>query len=272
MADSKISALTSYTPPISTDVFPIVDVTTSTTKKITVANLTSYLASLAQTLTNKILSDSTSYFGNVSDVTKKLIFSLGGATTAKTMTILSSHTNDRTLTLPDATDTLTGKATTDVFTNKTYDTAGTGNILKVNGTGISDKTGTGKVVLDTSPTIATPTLTKPVMSATNPTAQTYSPTGGGTATLDLSLSNQHFITMPAGNATIALSNETNNQTFIVTITQDSVGSRTVTWFTTIKWAGGSAPTLTTTANKRDVFGFVRTGSGTYDGFVVGQNV
>lgn len=118
----------------------------------------------------------------------------------------------------------------------------------------------------------TPTITKPVLNATNPTAQTYTPSAAGTATLDLSLANQHYITMPAGNITIALSNDTSNQPFVISITQDSGGSRTVTWFTTIKWAGGSAPTLTTTANKRDTFGFIRTGSGTYDGFVIGQNL
>ena len=41
MADSKITALTGYTAPISTDVLPIVDVTAGITKKVTVANLTS---------------------------------------------------------------------------------------------------------------------------------------------------------------------------------------------------------------------------------------
>jgi len=102
--------------------------------------------------------------------------------------------------------------------------------------------------------------------------EAYTPSGGGTATLDLSKGNKHDITMPAGNITIAISNATVGQAFIVSITQDSVGSRTVTWFTTIRWADGSAPTLTTTANKRDIFGFIVTGSGTYDGFVVGQNI
>lgn len=71
------------------------------------------------TLTNKIFSDTTSFFGAALDTTKKLAVLLSGATTGKTMTIASSHTLDRTLTLPDATDTLIGRATTDTLTNKT---------------------------------------------------------------------------------------------------------------------------------------------------------
>ena len=102
--------------------------------------------------------------------------------------------------------------------------------------------------------------------------KTYTPAGSGTATLDLSLGNEHQITMPAGNITIAISNATVGQKFIVSITQDGGGSRTVTWFTTIRWADGSAPTLTTTGSKRDTFGFIVTGAGTYDGFVIGQNI
>lgn len=102
--------------------------------------------------------------------------------------------------------------------------------------------------------------------------QSYTPAGGATATLDLSLGNKHNITMPAGNITIALSNAQVGQCFLIRILQDGVGSRTVTWFTTIKWAGGSAPTLTTTASKADTFGFVVTSAGNYDGFVVGQSL
>ena len=80
--------------------------------------------------------------------------------------------------------------------------------------------------------------------------------------------------MPAGNITIAVSNPTVGQVFMVEITQDGVGSRTVTWFSTIKWAGGSAPVLTTTASKRDTFGFIITavGANTFDGYVIGFNI
>lgn len=97
-----------------------------------------------------------------------------------------------------------------------------------------------------------------------------SDTDAATITFDLSTS-LHTVTL-GNNRKLALSNETVGQTFVIRLVQDGTGSRTVTWFTTIKWAGGSAPTLTTTASKTDVFGFICTSAGNYDGFVIGQNL
>lgn len=96
---------------------------------------------------------------------------------------------------------------------------------------------------------------------------------GATVTFDLGTGayRKHRVTL-GGNRVLALSNVGAGQAFIIALTQDGTGSRTVTWFSTIRWADGSAPTLTTTLNKRDVLGFIQTGTDTYDGFVVGQNL
>lgn len=75
--------------------------------------------SLSQTLSNKTLLDTSTVFANASDTTKQLKLLLSGATTSTTVTLASNQTASRTLTLPDATDTLVARATTDTLTNKT---------------------------------------------------------------------------------------------------------------------------------------------------------
>jgi hypothetical protein len=77
-----------------------------------------------------------------------------------TLTVVDP-TADRTISLPNASDTLVGKATTDTFTNKTYDTSGTGNVFRIAGVTLSAVTGTGSVVLANSPTLVTPNLGTP---------------------------------------------------------------------------------------------------------------
>lgn len=54
--------------------------------------------------------------GGSADITKALIWELDGATTAKTLTLISSHTDNRSITYPNATTTLAGLAVAQTFT------------------------------------------------------------------------------------------------------------------------------------------------------------
>lgn len=143
-------------------------------------------------------------------------------------------------------------------------------------------TGTGKMVLDTSPVLVTPNLGTPsagVISActstamvlTNPTVTNYVESvvaignSGTTQTLSLTNGTVQTVTM-TGNCTFTMPTATAGKSFILIATQDGTGSRTAV-FTSVKWPGGTAPTLTTTATTGvDILTFVANGTswfGTY---------
>jgi hypothetical protein len=97
-------------------------------------------------------------FGSVGAVGKLI---LAGSTSGSSTLDAAAVAGITAFTLPATSDTLIGKATTDTLTNKTFDTAGTGNSLKIAGTAITANTGTGSNVLATSPTLVTPALGTP---------------------------------------------------------------------------------------------------------------
>jgi hypothetical protein len=114
-------------------------------------------------------------------------------------------------------------------------------------------------------------LRKDVLLATNYFA---TDTDGGTVTFDLgdvTKGNCRTVTL-GGNRTLALSNVSTGQRFVLALKQDATGSRTVTWFSGILWPAAVVPTLTTTPAKYDVFGFICIGAGSYLGVVIGQNM
>lgn len=115
---------------------------------------------------------------------------------------------------------------------------------------------------------------KTVSAGRTEVAKTYTPASGSqNVALDASVNNVHRVTGNASGTaiTFTITGMTEDQPIIVSILQGSTPSTIAAWFATIRWAGGTAPTLTAVANKRDTFGFIRTGADTYDGFVIGQN-
>lgn len=88
--------------------------------------------------------------------------------------------------------------------------------------------------------------------------------------IDLSLGNFFDKTIDA-NTTFTVSNVPATGTaasFVVELT--NAGSRTITWWAGVKWAGGTAPTLTTAG--RDVLGFfTRDGGLTWTGLVLSKD-
>lgn len=89
---------------------------------------------------------------------------LSGSVSGTTEVLSGAIAGSSVLTFPVATDTLVGKATVDTLTHKTLDTAGAGNVLKINGTTIGAVSGTGAVVLSTGGTLNDPIQTNTTRS------------------------------------------------------------------------------------------------------------
>jgi hypothetical protein len=139
--------------------------------------------------------------------------------------------------------------------------------LSIGGSATNAVTGT-IAPASTSTSAGTEIVTKSYVDSAYQTA-----TDGATVTFDLGNGGyrKHKVTL-GGNRTLAISNGIVGQVFIIDLIQDATGSRTVTWFSTIKWADGTVPTLTTTANKIDTFGFIVTSANNYQGYIIGQNL
>jgi hypothetical protein len=146
---------------------------------------------------------------------------------------LATITNTGTLTLPTSTDTLVGRATTDTLTNKTL----------------------------TTPAITNPTITNYVETV-------YTANTSTAITLSLANGTVQILTLTA-NATITMPTAVAGKSFVVILRQDATGSRTVTW-TTVNWPAATAPTITSTLSKQDIFSFFSDGTSWY-GTTIGQN-
>jgi hypothetical protein len=96
----------------------------------------------------------------------------------------------------------------------------------------------------------------------------------GILTLNLANGNVFNVALNANITTLTISSPpaaNNAGSFVLVFTADGT-PRAVSWGS-VSWPGGTAPTLTSTNGKKDVFGFIslNTGSNWY-GFIGGQNI
>jgi len=120
----------------------------------------------------------------------------------------------------------------------------------------------GSTVVDdtrnvTSNNITLTSYTETVFSANSSTAITLT-TANGTVQ-NITLTGTATITMPAAVA---------GKSFVLYL-RSGAGAYTVTW-ATVKWPGGTAPTITSTAARMDIYSFFSDGTNWY-GVVVAQN-
>ena len=76
-------------------------------------------------------------------------------------------------------------------------------------------------------------------------------TDGASIAIDMAAGLHHSVTLGGNRAFAAPTNQAVGQSGSIFITQDGSGSRTASWNAAFKWAGGTAPTLTTTASAVD---------------------
>jgi len=134
-------------------------------------------------------------------------------TNAKTFSVANSIAlagiDSSTITF-QATDTYVGRATTDTLTNKTYDTAGTGNSFKINGTGITAIGGNTGTVGTTSGALTSGHCVSIDANANFIDAGGACTTGGGGGTVNAGTSGQIAYygtssTIVSGNANLTIS-------------------------------------------------------------------
>lgn len=113
-------------------------------------------------------------------------------------------------------------------------------------------------------------ITRPNIQAANEygyNSETAITVSSSAATADWTNSHIQRITL-SDSATLSFSAPTRRSFLQLRVIQDATGSRTITWPASVKWAGGTAPTLTTTANAIDLIRFYYDGTNYY-GEVVG---
>ena len=194
------------------------------------------------------------------------------------------------ISMPTTTTTLVGTGTTDTLTNKTLtspkineDVAVTSTATEIN---ILDgvTASTAEINYLDIATLGASEASKVLTANASGivtfnkaiTEQSVALTSGTSVTLDISLGSVFTITLAHNISTFTWSNPATSgdvSAFVLKVTQDGTGNRTIAFPAAVDFAGGTAPTLSTGANDVDVFVFFTVNAGTtYYGFTAGLDM
>ena len=89
-------------------------------------------------------------------------------------------------------------------------------------------------------------------------------TDQATITWDASANQVTSVTLTNNRTLAAATNQVDGGVYVLSVVQDGTGSRTLSFNSNYKFTGGSAPTLTTGANARDVIVFLSNGTNMFE--------
>lgn len=172
------------------------------------------------------------------------------------------------LTAGSATGAGTGGSVT--ITGGSTSASGTGGVVTLVGGGGGSATNGGDINFQPS---AGSTKNGVVVFNKAYTEERFSVTATASTTLNCTAGNNFNLTLSASITTLTFSNvPAAGRVYNMTLFINQGGSFTITWPAAVKWAGGTAPTLTTTSGKVDIVTLVTHDGGTnWYGFIAGQN-
>lgn len=202
---------------------------------------------------------------------------VGTATPGATLDVTGTVRASDTLTVTSGGASITGTVTATTFSGSLATSNLTGSSLPAGITG-SSLTSVGTLANLTMSGAGTANLQDGVLQ--RPRIQDYGEVrttpaiSAGTLTLNLENGNVFGVSLNANITTLTISNPSASGTacsFTLAFTADGT-ARTVTWGSSVKWAGAVSPTLTSTSGRVDIFTFVTWDAGAnWYGFVAGQN-
>jgi len=180
-----------------------------------------------QTLTNKTLTNASTFHADGTDATKRLIFQTSGATTGTTLTLSSAHSTTKTLNIPNATanDTFITDTFAQTLSNKTLTAPVIATIVNTGMLTLPTSTDTlvGRATTDTLTNKFLTNASVIFADGTDNTKRLAIQTSGATTATQLTLASAHTTTK-----TLNIPNATTGDTFVTDNFTQTLTNKTFT--------------------------------------------